>query len=206
MASAPERDAHLRVGPVAIAWRTGTDRAARRPTAERLLRRLAGAGATADVTRDCPRCGEGDHGAPRLVGAPVRCSISHAGDVTVVAVAPSGRCGAIGIDAELSTPGVRDPAGLARALGTTGSADLARWTRVEAALKARGSGLALDPRCVRLHRRLGRTLALVTPPEGAVERFVVRAVHGIPGCTVSLAIASSVERRQLLAVQPPLEQ
>lgn len=104
------------------------------------------------VHRRCTTCG-GPHGKPRVPGVEV--SVSHSGDLVVVAVAGSVE---VGVDVEL--PGHLDVASVAPfALGATEQDDLAAlpperhsdtllrwWTRKESVLKMTGEGLAVDPR------------------------------------------------------------
>jgi len=146
---------------VVLRWAVATaaDDDARRATADALLRRTVAAlrGVPDDavvVTRRCPRCGSGRHGAPqaRVAGAgagtatgEIAVSVSRAGGLTVVAACDAPVLG-VGVDVE---PLDRPTAGLAAVLdGRPGAAaddELRRWVRVEAVLKAAGVGLAVDP-------------------------------------------------------------
>ncbi|WP_405806183.1 4'-phosphopantetheinyl transferase family protein [Streptomyces sp. NBC_01187] len=101
---------------------------------------------------DCPVCG-GPHGRPRVPGDPLHFSLSHAGDLVLLAFAAV----PVGVDVE-EYPAVRTAAETLGALhpreqselGEVGEAALpaafARcWTRKEAYLKGTGSGLGEDP-------------------------------------------------------------
>ncbi len=90
----------------------------------------------ARVVHSCPRCGSARHGR-LVVHSATACwaSLSRAGELTVVALSAAGP---VGVDVELSDVIDGDPAALRR------------WCAVEAALKATGAGLALDPDAVTL--------------------------------------------------------
>ncbi|BDZ65306.1 hypothetical protein GCM10025877_22440 [Agromyces mangrovi Wang et al. 2018] len=143
--------------------------------ASRLARVPAGA-FTIDAA--CPRCG-GTHGRPTVTGPgrPVHVSIAHAAGraFAVAAFSP------VGIDAEpLDTPSPRLDA--ARALTGGGRGDpLARWTRVEAVLKADGRGLEVDPAEVRFGLRGARI-------DSTGTRYRVRTIRR-EGCVVATAVA-----------------
>jgi 4'-phosphopantetheinyl transferase len=147
---------------------------ARFVTSRALLKELVGALCdvpAADVRLDyrCDQCGTA-HGRPTVAGPRAaqgwRVSLAHAGDRVVVAAS---RDGAVGVDVEpVSAVGF---AGFADVALTVAEAELlaaartdaarARlgtqlWTRKEAALKARGVGLTVDP----------RTVDAVTGPKG----------------------------------------
>jgi len=121
-----------------------------------LLGRLTGvAPALVEVDRTCPDC-DRPHGKPTpRDAANLDCSVSHGGDLVVVAVARGVR---IGVDVEEIRPdGDVDlvasralaPAELASLAGMS-AADRRRgfytyWTRKEAVLKAMGAGLRVAP-------------------------------------------------------------
>ncbi|MEV0382591.1 4'-phosphopantetheinyl transferase superfamily protein [Nonomuraea sp. NPDC050643] len=122
--------------------------------------------------RTCRYCG-GDHGKPKLVDpveSEVDVSISHTGDLAVLAVTSRG---AVGVDVEdasaresvgphlessLSEFELRD----FRARGGGYADFVVRWTRKEAILKAVGKGLAVHPAHVEVtgSRTSPRVLAL----------------------------------------------
>jgi len=99
-------------------------------------------------------------GKPELEGSELAVSLTHSGDIVLVALAAGGE---VGVDAELIRP---DAAGwrlvdhaLTRSerarLDTAPETDRAEyflraWTRKEAILKAAGTGLGIDPREVEL--------------------------------------------------------
>jgi phosphopantetheinyl transferase len=93
-----------------------------------LLVALLGAdGATVSLRQRCDRCG-GPHGQPRLALGDrpgPRVSISHAGSIAVVALAPC----AVGVDVEPWRDDI----------------DLHDWVRTEAIAKAAGRGLTDEP-------------------------------------------------------------
>ena len=118
---------------VRIAWQGVPEGTPRREAAWSLLHELLPLGATID--NPCPRCG-GPHGPVRIQGARAVASVTYAGGRAVVAVCE-------GADADER----RDAAGLTGVLGA-GEASVRSWTRVEAALKADGRGLRVDPASV----------------------------------------------------------
>ncbi|MBP2422030.1 hypothetical protein [Microbacterium imperiale] len=139
------------------------------------------------IGRVCPRCG-GAHGPARATdaGAPVdvAVSVSYAGGWAIAATA-AGR-GAFAIDAELRA---LDPAARLRLRTALGDdkADAATWTRVEAALKADGRGLRVDPATVRLIPVGDDWLAHVPGRPGALR---IQEVAGPAELVISLATAA----------------
>ncbi len=102
------------------------------------------------VDRTCNRCGE-MHGRPRVVGSGLELSVSHSGDLVLVAVSDGAP---IGVDVEdIAARGPFDHTELAmRVCDPTerphvGSLRdfLVYWTRKEALLKASGEGLRVPP-------------------------------------------------------------
>jgi len=136
------------------AWVPPAERAAvdrRRPGAEvhltsRALQRVAMAAYTGvaphalTIDRTCTRCGDRTHGRPAVRGGPPY-SVTRTGSVVALAVVADG---AVGIDAECVRPGA-DLTPLASLLDmepTDTRTVLTAWVRHEAALKARGTGIA----------------------------------------------------------------
>lgn len=145
---------------VRVAWRAVADGIPRRDVAWDLLREQLPPGAVID--NPCPRCG-GPHGPVRIRGAQATASVTYAGGRAVVAVcsgADVAGIAALGIDAEPLDDARRDAAGLAGVLGP-GEASVRSWTRVEAALKADGRGLRVDPATVGIEEHPGGWTARV---------------------------------------------
>lgn len=142
-------------------------------------------GGGADIRLDsrCERCGE-DHAAPRTPGFVV--SVSHAEDL--VAVAAARGTAALGIDVEPNHAAGR-VAELGRLFAPAAAPTLAAWTRIEAAIKADGRGIAIDPSAVRMQEEPQtsdqRLWSVVLP--GAVSRLQVTTLPGPVGFTLSVA-------------------
>ncbi|WP_345799875.1 chemotaxis protein CheY [Microbacterium sp. AZCO] len=164
---------------VRIAWRAIPHGMPRRDAAWGLL--VSMLPASARLSNPCPRCG-GPHGPVRVEGADAVASVSYAGELAVVAVGDSRAIG-IGIDAEPESDPRRDAAGLDGVLGP-GEASLRAWTRVEAALKADGRGLRVDPATVRVRDTPSGWIADV-PDGGAFEGW---DAEGPTGVLVSVAV------------------
>jgi 4'-phosphopantetheinyl transferase len=131
----------------------------------------------------CARCGEA-HGRPRLAGLGL--SVSHAGDLVVVAV--SATAADVGVDVELAQASDR-MAELHPLFPGGAVPDLAGWTRIEAVLKADGRGLAVDPGAVRLHpdpvpRPIPEWSAAI--PDGV--ETIVATLPGPVGAVLSVAV------------------
>lgn len=136
----------------------------------------------------CGRCG-GPHGRPSAPGADAALSVTYAGGHALVAVLSAGGGAAIGVDAEEGRPG--DPAALSRVrAGTT----LRTWTRIEAALKADGRGLAVDPSQVRIEDRDGRWLAFVPGRSAPISGTDVEGPAGLVVSAALLPAEAGAER------------
>lgn len=174
--------------PVQLAWAAVPTGTPRRDAAWTLLRSLLPDGV--ELSNPCPRCG-GPHGPVTVSGAPMRASVSYAGGFAVVAVVPDGAVSALGVDAESEVDPVRDAAGLAGVLGKGSPASVRAWTRVEAALKADGRGLRVDPAGVRVtETRYGWTADV--PDGGAFEGWDAEGPEGI---LVSVAVRAAAAER-----------
>jgi 4'-phosphopantetheinyl transferase len=161
-----------------------------------VARRLGVPPGTVTVTRRCPACGAETHGRPEVPGIAVGLSAARRGNLVVVAVAD---VPGVGVDLE-TVPAGTWPSTLLdyalhpaerRLLETRSDAerslDLPRWwSRKEAILKARGSGLAEDPGAWNVG-----ALASGEAVEGPVpgERLWVHDLALPPGFVGSLAIA-----------------
>ena len=165
---------------VRLAWREIPHGMPRRDVAWTLLRDLLPEGA--ELSHPCHRCG-GPHGPVLVSGAPFVASISYAGSLAVVAVADSGQAAAIGVDAEPAEDARRDAAGLGGVLGP-GEASVRSWTRVEAALKADGRGVRVEPASVRISET-GEGWIADVPGGGAFEGW---DAVGPEGYVVSVAV------------------
>jgi len=96
------------------------------------------------VDRTCERCGA-QHGRPQLPGSGLYASVSHSGDIVVVALTSAGP---VGVDVEAIRP--IDFAAVANSVCTpaeltdlhVGADFYTFWTRKEAVLKATGEGLS----------------------------------------------------------------
>jgi 4'-phosphopantetheinyl transferase len=129
------------------------------------------------IDAHCLECG-GPHGRPVVSGTMggVHVGIAHAAG-RAFAVASRSR---IGVDAEpLDTPAARLDAIRALTRGSVGG-PLARWTAIEAVLKADGRGLRVDPREVRIGRGAGRVA-------DRDIRYRLRRHRDVAGCLVTVA-------------------
>ncbi|ALS57862.1 4'-phosphopantetheinyl transferase family protein [Rathayibacter toxicus] len=140
------------------------------------------------VSARCAVC-DGPHGRPRVEGAGEVFSVSIAHCAGAVVVAAS-TAGTVGVDIEPAVgSAARDAritqvAGLPFSTGGIRPADsVLHWTRVEAALKADGRGLALDPRQVRVHE-----LRLTAEARIDDVRFRLAEPHIDPAFRVSVAL------------------
>lgn len=136
------------------------------------------------VDSRCHRCGR-EHGRPRT--ADVSLSVSHAGNLVVVAAAAG--IVRLGVDVEAQTA-----AGRVSELGSLfredAAPDLAGWTRVEAAVKADGRGFEIDPSAVIMHdgpRDVHPRVWSAALP-GRVPRVEVATLSGPAGYVLSVAL------------------
>jgi 4'-phosphopantetheinyl transferase len=159
----------------AIAWAEIPDGMLRREVAWSLLADLAGNPADLRLGNPCPRCG-GPHGPVVMAGTRLRGSVAYAGRVAVAAVVTAEGLRGFGIDAEMRTDRVRDTAGWDGVPGPGARGTVRGWTRIEAALKADGRGLAVDPAAVSVRERPdGRWSAALPEREDLVEGWDVAA-------------------------------
>lgn len=174
---------------VEVAWeRAGGDRIARRATAWELVRTLLAAHGAADavLSNPCPACG-GPHG-PLQVSAPSSApwsaSVTYAAGWAIAGIAP-GAAGSLGIDAEPADDSVRDAAGWAGQRPITPRT----WVRIEAALKADGRGLAVDPWTVEVTAHGDEWSARVPGRRHEVIGWDAPGASAPPGMLLSVAIA-----------------
>lgn len=129
------------------------------------------------VDRSCDRCAR-PHGRPRVPGSGLHLSVSHSGDLVVVATS---RVGPIGVDVEEVTTAPFDHAALADRMCAPGERPsvsdresfLTLWTRKESVLKATGDGLLIPPAEV-----------VVTPPDTPPRLVSFRGRAG-PDCQMA---------------------
>lgn len=136
----------------------------------------------------CLRCGDA-HGPLVAAHAPVRLSVSYAGDLVVVAAAPSSAVEALGVDAERADDPDAPLHDLTALFAPHRPPSTRGWTRIEAALKADGRGVRIAPDRVRADERN----ALV-PGAAPVQ---LRDVPGLPaGVVATLAFRAAAESPQ----------
>ncbi len=112
------------------------------------------------LLRECSDCGR-PHGKPRLATRELEFSVSHAGDLVAVAVTPAGE---VGVDVERVDVNAVSTIVAALGLPTATNTDAAfrAWVRLEAALKATGDGLRVEPGHVAFESVSGGTSTDVT--------------------------------------------
>lgn len=143
-------------------------------TARALLRRVVGARlglppSEVSLAARCDRCA-GPHGPVTVVGHDLEVSVSRPGPLVAVAVGSGGR---LGVDVEEVDRVARAPLGRVLPVAGASDDDVARsWVRREAALKAVGAGLRLDPGTVRIDQGSAR----VPTAQGDVEVWLVEVV------------------------------
>jgi 4'-phosphopantetheinyl transferase len=169
-----------------LAWKVVPSGAARRDVAWDLLREMLAPGA--ELSNPCARCG-GPHGPVRTTDASARPAVAYASGVAVAAVASRGP-GTFAIDAELETAPVRDSAGLKGILGARSGVRLRDWVRVEAALKADGRGLRVDPGSVAITPVGGLGWQAVVPDGPVIMGW---DVDGPTGLVISAAFSEASE-------------
>jgi len=167
-----------------LAWKVVPSGAARRDVAWDLLREMLAPGA--ELSNPCARCG-GPHGPVRTTDASARPAVAYASGVAVAAVASRGS-GKFAIDAEVETDLVRDAAGLNGILGTRSGVRLRDWVRVEAALKADGRGIRVDPGTVAVAPVGGQGWQAVVPGGPVIAGW---DVDGPPGLVISAAFTEA---------------
>lgn len=169
-----------------LAWKVVPSGAARRDVAWDLLRGMLAR--DAELSNPCARCGE-PHGAVRTTDASARPAVAYAGGVAVAAVASRGP-GSFAIDAEVETDPVRDAAGLNGILGARPGVRLRDWVRTEAALKADGRGLRVDPGTVAVAPVGDHGWTAVVPGGPAIVGW---DIDGPPGLVISAALSEASE-------------
>jgi len=171
---------------VEVAWAEVQPGSPRREQAWRLLAGMLPVGAALD--NPCPRCG-GPHGPVVVAHAPYVASVTYAGGFAIAAVARKRHAAALGVDAEPAEDPRREAAGMRGVLGD-GEVTVRQWLRVEAALKADGRGLRVEPATVTVTASDDGWEAAV--PGGAV--YAGSDVAGPPGVLVSVAILTPASR------------
>lgn len=141
--------------------------------------------------RTCPSCAQ-PHGKPRLANDDVAFSVSHSGDLVGVALSSHGP---VGLDVECATEAAVVPAALtpgeaaALAEATDPGRDfLVFWTRKEAALKALGAGLRLEPRDVVVSLPAEPPRLIAWPAPLPPERVALADLVARPNHVASLAV------------------
>ncbi len=170
--------------PVQIAWVDVAEGVPRRERAWDLVRAVLREAGSPPVilSQRCAQCG-GPHGPVQTTPAHWRVSVAYAAGWAIVAVAPAAAVRAIGIDAEPWDDPRREAAGW-RGLLADGTRGALAWTRVEAALKADGRALRVDPALVRVREEDAGWIATI--PGGAAPVRGIDVV-GPDGVAVSVA-------------------
>lgn len=174
-------------------YRIGADRD-RFTVAAALLRAVAGratgvAASAVVVDRTCDSCGD-LHGRPRLPGTGLEVSISHSGDVVVVAVT---RSGPVGVDIEqlgaVDTDLVSAVCTGSEMRNVATAADFyAYWTRKESVLKATGEGLCRPMKSIEVTPPMARpALVAVDGSTGFACRMADLHVRGYAGAVTVLS-------------------
>lgn len=141
----PESDATtVWNGRVRVVWASGAD------ARNAVLRRLReDAGVPDDsIAHECPTCGSTMHGPLRTSSGTTVLSLSHAGDLTVGAIARADDAASVGIDVEADRGAARLTE-LAALFAPREPPTLREWTMIEAVVKADGRGLRIAPTDIR---------------------------------------------------------
>jgi 4'-phosphopantetheinyl transferase len=160
--------------------------------AKTLVARAVGAEPeTIRFDRSCPWCGK-LHGKPRLPGGGVAFSVSHSGELVGVALSPEAP---VGLDVERVREAAVVEAALApvEAAAVADAADPARafavcWTRKEAATKAVGAGLRLEPGDVVVSAPGERARLLSWPAPPRPEEVTLFDLAARPDHVAALAV------------------
>ncbi len=139
----------------------------------------------------CEHCG-GDHGRPRVVGAPYAVSVSYAGETVVVAAVAAESTSALGVDIEPRSDDVDAPlTALAGLFEPRTPPGLRGWTEIEAVVKADGRGMRIPPADV----TFGGPSSTLLPGgraagvPGNADGFEVASAPGPASYLVSVAVA-----------------
>jgi 4'-phosphopantetheinyl transferase len=116
-------------------------------------------------------------------------SVTYAGNFAIIGVARQDAATSLGIDGEPAVDPRRDAVGLGGVLGPGRTADVRAWTRVEAALKADGRGLRVDPGLVEVTARAGGWTARVPGREQTLRGLDLG--DGPPGVVLSAAMVTA---------------
>ncbi|MDF2507021.1 MAG: hypothetical protein K0Q52_880 [Microbacterium sp.] len=146
----------------------------------------------ATIESRCDHCGGGDHGRPRVMGAPYEISVSYAGEMVVAAAVRLEAASALGIDIEASSTDIDVPlTELADLFSPRTAPSLRSWTEIEAVVKADGRGMRVSPADV----SFGGPSAVLLPGgraagvPGNPGGFEVASAPGPAGHVVSVALA-----------------
>lgn len=218
--SAQEREASLRFRRAADVLDYAASHALFRLLAARRLGLTPAAASGLDVRRTCAGCGSTGHGKPSIEGVALSLSRSH-GTVMAAAAPPGASLGVdiervpaevfAGFDDFALAPEERtapDGAGLNDAgltcsgltdAGRTDAGRIRLWVAKEAALKAAGVGLALDPSGVRLVPAVSGgpagTLLAECPGNSAVHGLLVTPVPAPGGYAAAVAAPAGLTPR-----------
>ncbi len=183
-----------RLGPVLLAW-------SHAPVADRFAegRRLLAAlvaeltgDPVVEVIRLCPWCGADDHGTPRVRRHPIAVSVSYAQEQVVVAAVRTADAASVGVDVEPAASAAK-MGELALLFAPGSPPDLRGWTLLEAALKADGRGVNVEPSAVAFGPTATSVIgeAVVIGIPGRDEPVLAAEAAGPEGFVVSVAVLSA---------------